>query len=85
MTIYDADGMLARIREVLIGRYFSTKSELRHMAEGAGFNFVPVEFLNAGEREALASLRPRGLGEILVHGARPVPSQPYIVTEVVPA
>lgn len=82
MNMPESEPMIDRIREVLMGRYFSTKSELRHMAEAAGFNFVPVEFVSSGDQEAVASLRPSGLGEIFVHAVRPVASQPYLITEV---
>ena len=78
----EANDRIRQIREVLLGRYFSNRSELRHMAEGAGFDFVPVEFLSTGETEALVAIRPKGLGEIHVKAVRPVPSQPFFITDV---
>jgi hypothetical protein len=77
--------LLQQIREELLGRYFSNKSELRHMAERAGFNFVPVEFLTRGDQAALVVLRPAGVGDIHVRAVRPVPWQPYYITDVAAA
>jgi hypothetical protein len=74
--------IIDRIREKLLGRYFSTRSELRHLAEGAGFNFVPVEILTSEDRNAVAVLRPKGLGEILVRAERPVAWQPFHIIAV---
>jgi hypothetical protein len=78
----EVERLIRRLREELLGRYFSNKSELRHMAERAGFAFVPVEFISAGDKEALVALRPKGLGEIRVQGVRPVPWQPFYITAV---
>jgi hypothetical protein len=81
----EVERMIQRIREELLGRYFSNKSELRHIAEGAGFDFVPVEILTAGDNEARVVLRPKGLGEIHVQAVRPVAWQPFFITDVTPA
>ena len=75
---------IQRFREELLGRYFSTRTELRHIAEGAGFNFVPVEFLSTGDTEALVSLRPKGLGEIRVRATRPAGWQRFFIVDVDP-
>ena len=78
----EVEQLIQRIREQLLGRYFSNKSELRHIAEGAGFDFVPVEFVSSDEKEVLVTLRPKGVGEIRVQGVRTVPWQPYHIVEV---
>lgn len=77
--------MIRRIQEELLGRHFSSKTELRHIAEGAGFNFVPVDILRAGDNEALAVLRPKGLGEIRVQAVRPAAWQAFRIVDVQPA
>jgi hypothetical protein len=84
MTRMEVERMIRRIREELLGRYFSNKSELRHLAEGAGFDFVPVEFLSTGEKETLVALRPKGFGDIHVHAVRSVPWHPFYITAVEP-
>jgi hypothetical protein len=76
------EDMIRRLQEELMGRCFSSKSELRHIAEGAGFNFVPVEILSAGDREAVATLRPKGVGEVRVRAVRSLPWQPFYITAV---
>lgn len=78
----NVEEMIRRLRDELLGRYFSNRSELRHIAEGVGFHFVHVEILSAGDREALASLRPKGIGEIRVRAVRPVFWQPFYITAV---
>lgn len=78
----EVERTIQRIREHLVGRYFSNKSEIRHLAEDAGFNFVPVEFVSQEEKEALVTLRPSGTGEIHVRAVRPVPSQPFYIVDV---
>lgn len=77
--------VIERIREELVGRYFSNKSELRHIAERAGFTFVPVEFLSEDDHEAVVALRPEEVGEIRVRAVRPVSWQPFYITAVEPA
>lgn len=74
--------LIDRIREELVGRYFSTKTELRHLAEGAGFTFVPVEVLEEDDHEALVALRPDEVGEIRVRAERSVPWQQFCITAV---
>lgn len=74
--------LLERLREQLVGRYFSNRSELRHIAEGAGFSFVPVEFVKSGDQTAEVLLRPGDLGEVIVRAERPVAWQPYHITSV---
>lgn len=76
---------MERIRQELLGRYFSTRGELRHIAERAGFDFVPVEMLLEADHEALVALRPKGVGEVRVHAERPVSWQPFYITAVEPA
>jgi len=85
MTGIDRDTLVRRVRDELLGRYFSNRSELRHMAEKAGFSFVPVEFLARRDQDALVSLKPQGAGEIRVRATRPVPWQPYCITDVAAA
>jgi hypothetical protein len=88
MRAVDTAGLVKRLQEELLGRYFSNKSELRHMAEKVGFNFVPVEFLTMRDQEAVMTLRPVVAGEhrleVLVRATRPVPWQPYLITDVGP-
>jgi mannose-6-phosphate isomerase-like protein (cupin superfamily) len=62
--------VVSRFREELVGAYFSTAKELRHMAERCGFNFVPVEVVNADDRSAHLVLSPKGVGELHVHAER---------------
>ena len=85
-TLTTSERMLDRIRKELLGRYFSNRSELRHMAERAGFNFVPVEFTVLQDCEAVVSLRPKigetERAEFRVLATRPVPWQPYRIIEV---
>jgi hypothetical protein len=76
------DSGFAQIQRELMGRCFSNKKELRHLAEGAGFNFVPVEVLEGGDREILAALRPKGVGEIHVRAHRSRLWHPFYVTSV---
>jgi hypothetical protein len=77
--------LIDKLREQLMGRYFSNRSELRHIAEGAGFTFVPVEFVTSGEQSAEVVLRPKEVGEVVVRAERPVAWQPYYITSVEPA
>jgi len=77
--------LIEKVREQLLGRYFSNKSELRHIAEGAGFSFVPVEFLSYAENTAMALLKPKGVEEIVVRGERSMSWQPFYITSVEPA
>ncbi len=81
----ERDDLIERIRREVLGCYFSHRSELRHIAERAGFDFVPVEILFEGDDRALAVLRPKGVGEVRVHAVRPVPWQAFYVTAVEPA
>lgn len=76
------EAMIQGIRNELLGRYFSTRSELRQMAERAGFDYVPVEFLSLDVGSALAVLRLKGLGEIRVAATRPAAWQRFYITEV---
>jgi hypothetical protein len=74
--------MLTKIRRDLLGRYFSTAKELRHLAESCGFSFVPVEVVEPGEREIQLVLRPQGLGDVLVHAARSQHWHPFYIQSV---
>jgi hypothetical protein len=74
--------MIERIRSELVGKYFSNRSELRIMAEGAGLNYVPVEIVAREENHALAVLRPQGLRELVVRAERSLAWQPYYITSV---
>ncbi|MEX2570969.1 MAG: hypothetical protein WD737_06665 [Gemmatimonadota bacterium] len=85
MTTRDTDEILRRVRDELVGRYFSNRSELRQMAEAAGFSFVPVEFLCRDDEKAIAALRPTGVDEMHVLATRVAQSQPYYITDVVAA
>jgi hypothetical protein len=78
----DAENKLGRLRKELLGRHFSNRSELRHIAERAGFDFVPVEIIEEGDTEAWAALRPKGLGEVRVRGERNMHYQPFHITNV---
>lgn len=81
-TVMTREKMIQGIRNELLGRYFSTRSELRQMAERAGFDYIPVEFLSLEGDSALTVLRPKGIGEIRVAATRPVAWQRYCITEV---
>jgi hypothetical protein len=70
-TDMEVEHRIQWIRKELLGRCLSKKSELRHIAEGAGFDFVPVEILTAGDNEARVILRPKGLGDIHVQAVHP--------------
>lgn len=81
----DTQHAFERIRGELIGHYFSNKSELRHLAEGAGFDFVPVDFLSGDDKVMVAALRPKGLAEIRVEAHRTRSREPFLITDVKPA
>jgi hypothetical protein len=82
MSKHTNNPALRRIRQELAGRCFTTAKELRHIAEGAGFNFVPIEVVHAGEREAHMVLHPSGVGEVHVRATRAQGWHPFYIHTV---
>lgn len=61
---------------------FTTSKQLRHVAEGAGFDFVPTDVIAMGELEAEFVLRADDLPPVRVFARRAQPWHPYHVTDV---
>jgi hypothetical protein len=61
---------------------FTTPKQLRHAAEGAGFDFVPTEVVELGEHAAELVLRADDLPPVRVFARRDQPWHPYHVTDV---
>jgi hypothetical protein len=78
----EARAAYARIREELLGDSFSSVNDLRHRAENAGFNFVPVEVVDGGDRQIEIALRPPGMPEVRVRATRARIYHPFYITAV---
>jgi hypothetical protein len=78
----EARAAYARIRDQLLGDSFSSVHDLRHRAENAGFNFVPVEVVHGGDRQIELSLRPPGMPEVRVRATRARIYHPFYITAV---
>jgi hypothetical protein len=61
---------------------FTTAKQLRHLAEGAGFDFVPIDVLYMGDHEAEFLLRPDSFPPVRVRARREQRWHPFHVTEV---
>lgn len=61
---------------------FTTAKQLRHVAEGAGFDFVPTDVVYMGDLEAEFVLRPDSFPPVRVRARREQRWHPYHVTEV---
>ena len=61
---------------------FTTAKQLRHLAEGAGFDFVPIDVVYMGEHEAEFLLKPDAYPAVRVRARREQPWHPFHVTEV---
>jgi hypothetical protein len=61
---------------------FTTAKQLRHLAEGAGFDFVPIDIVYMREHEAEFLLRPEAYPPVRVRARREQRWHPFHVTEV---
>jgi hypothetical protein len=61
---------------------FTTAKQLRHTAEGAGFDFVPTDVVYMGDLEAEFLLRPHSWPAVRVRARREQRWHPFHVTEV---
>jgi hypothetical protein len=73
-------------RERLMGALrelsFTTPKQLRHAAEGAGFDFVPTDVVALGDHEAEFLLRADDLPPVRVFARRAQPWHPFHVTDI---
>lgn len=70
------------LRDELLDEYFSSKADLRHLAERVGYSFVPVDIVEESESSVVAILTPRGAPPVRVLGVREQAWQPFRITSV---
>ncbi len=75
--------LIAVTPQELVGAMFTTPKELRHIVEQQfGELFVPTEVVAESARSAVISIRPDGVGPLLVHAERERHWYPFRVTRV---
>jgi hypothetical protein len=74
----ERDRLVGALRELS----FTTTKQLRHVAESAGFDFVPTDVITMGENEAEFVLRADDLPPVRVFARRAQKWHPYHVTDI---
>lgn len=72
------DRLVCALRELS----FTTPKQLRHVAESAGYDFVPTDVIAMGDHDAEFVLRADDLPPIRVFAKRSQPWHPYHVTDI---